>query len=169
MNMLTKKQREAIGVLQNAHGAIHVLMDYLRSDAPEWVAQKAHEVVKENIDACKITSALIEDEECENTYVLPMPTAKVWESLKVLMEMPCLLLACHDAIQKEISFPYHQKVERLLNEARSAVPIVRAWMKSEAEIAVGQAVAHVLATGEEFPPQMRWAADEIKKLKEMKS
>lgn len=139
MNMLNQKQRQAIQTLQEAHGAVLGMMNYLQSDAPTWVAENARQVVEENIAACKVTRLLIEDEECENTYIMPLPTARVYGALKVLIENA--------------------------GECES-VDIVKEWLKSEAEQAVWQAMVGMLATGDAFPPQIQWAVDELKKMKE---
>lgn len=118
------------------------MMNYLKDDAPPWMRERSNQIVRDNIDACKVTTPLLEDEECENTYIMPLPTAKVWIALKELLE--------------------------IVGECEP-VAIVKEWMKSEAEQAVGQAVACMLALGEEFPPQLQWAADELKKMQEVES
>ena len=140
--MLNNEQRKAIGTLQDAHGTILGMMDHLKEEAPPWIDAKARKVVDDNIAACKVMTALLEDEECENTYIMPLPTATVWAALKEVLE--------------------------IVGEC-GASATVKEWMKSEAEQAVGQAMACMLALGEGFPPQIQWAVDELKKLKEVES
>ena len=96
-----------------------------------------------------------------------MMNQEQWNALKVLMEMPIMLAACYDALEKGIPLRQPEKVDALIDAAESAVPMVSEWMKSELVQEVGKAVAWKMASGGEFPPEMQWAADELKKMQEV--